>query len=127
MLASWVQQCAFDPPQVSVAVNKQRDVLSWLTDGAQFVVNVIPEGGKTLVSHFGKGFEPGQPVFEGLEVTREREAPPVLLASHAYLVCHVANRVDVGDHVLVIARVTAGAVLHEGKPTVHVRKSGLRY
>jgi flavin reductase (DIM6/NTAB) family NADH-FMN oxidoreductase RutF len=42
-------------------------------------------------------------------------------------VCHVANRVDVGDHVLVIARVTAGAVLHEGKPTVHVRKSGLRY
>jgi flavin reductase (DIM6/NTAB) family NADH-FMN oxidoreductase RutF len=127
MLASWVQQCSFDPPQVSVAVNKQRDVLEWLTDGAPFVLNVIPEGGKALVSHFGKGFEPGQPAFTGLEVTRERETPPVLSASHAYLVCRVVNRVDAGDHVLVIARLTAGAVLHDGKPTVHVRKNGLRY
>ena len=79
------------------------------------------------MAHFGKGFEPGQPAFTGLEVARERETPPVLLASHAYLVCRVVNRVDAGDHVLVIARVTAGAVLHDGKPTVHVRKNGLRY
>jgi flavin reductase (DIM6/NTAB) family NADH-FMN oxidoreductase RutF len=127
MLASWVQQCSFDPPQVSVAVNKQRDVLEWLTDCATFALNVIPEGGKALVSHFGKGFERGEPAFKGLEVSRERETPPVLLASHAYLVCRVVNRVDAGDHILVIAHVTAGAVLHEGKPTVHVRKNGLRY
>src|SRR6266542_1498351 len=80
MLASWVQQCSFDPPQVSVGVNKQRDALEWLTDGAPFVLNVIPEGGKALVAHFGKGFEPGQPAFTGLEVARERETPPVLLA-----------------------------------------------
>jgi flavin reductase (DIM6/NTAB) family NADH-FMN oxidoreductase RutF len=127
MLASWVQQCSFDPPQVTVAVNKQRDVLEWLTDGAPFVLNVLPEGGKALVAHFGKGFEAGQPAFQDLEVSRERETPPVLLASHAYLVCRVVNRVDAGDHVIVIARVTAGAVLHDGKPTVHVRKNGLRY
>src|SRR4051794_26956560 len=68
MLASWVQQCSFDPPQVSVAVNKQRDVLERLLDGAPFVLNVIPEGGKSLVAHFGKGFDPGQPAFVGLEV-----------------------------------------------------------
>ena len=30
MLASWVQQCSFDPPQVTVAVNKERDVLDAL-------------------------------------------------------------------------------------------------
>jgi flavin reductase (DIM6/NTAB) family NADH-FMN oxidoreductase RutF len=127
MLASWVQQCSFDPPQVSVAVNKARDVLGWLAEGAVFVLNVLPEGGKTLVSHFGKGFAPGEPAFTGLELARERGAPPVLLAAHAYLVCHVVGRADAGDHVLVIARVTAGAVLHDGKPTVHVRKNGLRY
>jgi flavin reductase (DIM6/NTAB) family NADH-FMN oxidoreductase RutF len=127
MLASWVQQCSFDPPQVSVAVNKARDVLEWLPDGATFVLNVVPEGGKQLVAHFGKGFAPGESAFEGLEVVRERDAPPVLLSAHAYLVCRAAARVDAGDHVLVIGRVTAGAVLHEGKPTVHTRKNGLRY
>ncbi|MBN9119594.1 MAG: flavin reductase [Planctomycetes bacterium] len=126
-LVSWAQQCSFDPPQVSVAVNRSGGALDLLPDGAPFVLNVIPEGGKALIAHFGKGFAPGEPAFDGLEVIREREIPPVLLASHAYLVCRVANRFDAGDHVLVIGRVTAGAVLHDGKPTTHVRKSGLRY
>ncbi|MBA4186851.1 MAG: flavin reductase family protein [Planctomycetaceae bacterium] len=127
MLASWVQQCSFDPPQVSVAVRSGRYILDWLSDGASFVVNVIPEGGKALIAHFGKGFEPGEPAFEGLDVRREGETPPVLLASHAYVECRVVNRIDVGDHVLVIGRVVAGALQHHGGPIVHVRKNGLRY
>jgi flavin reductase (DIM6/NTAB) family NADH-FMN oxidoreductase RutF len=127
MLTSWVQQCSFDPPQVSVALRKDRDLLGWLVDGAAFVLNVLPEGAKGLIGHFGKGFEPGEPAFAGLKVARERDTPPVLLDAHAYLVCRVASRVDVGDHVLVIGRVVAGAILHDGKPTVHVRKNGLRY
>jgi flavin reductase (DIM6/NTAB) family NADH-FMN oxidoreductase RutF len=127
LLVSWVQQCSFDPPQVSVALNKNRDALEWLADGATFALNIIPEGGKSLVAHFGKGFAPGEPAFEGLKVTRERDMPPVLLAAHAYLVCQAVNRVDGGDHMLVIGRVIAGAVLHDGKPTVHLRKNGLRY
>ena len=127
MLASWVQQCSFDPPQVSVALNKERDVLDWLADGAAFVLNILPEGSKGLVGHFGKGFDAGEPAFEGLKVCRERAAAPVLLAAHAYLACRVAGRFDAGDHVLVVGRVTAGAVLNPGHPTVHVRKNGLKY
>ena len=127
MLASWVQQCSFEPPQISLAVNKERDVLEWLQDGVAFALNVIPEGGKALVAHFGKGFEAGQPAFAGLDVRRDGESPPVLLSAHAYLVCRVVKRVDAGDHVLVIGRVVAGDILHAGYPTVHVRKSGLKY
>src|SRR5262245_10359658 len=123
MLTSWVQQCSFDPPQISVALRKGRDVLAWLADGAAFVLNILPEGAKALVSHFGKGFEPGQPAFEGVKVARERESAPVLLEAHAYLSCRVVGRFETGDHVLVIARVQGGAVLNEGKPTVHVRKN----
>lgn len=127
MLASWVQQCSFDPPQVSVAVRKGRYVLDWLTDGAAFVVNVIPEHGKPLIAHFGKGFEPGEAAFEGLEVRREGDTPPVLLASHAYVECRVAGHLDAGDHVLVIGRVVGGKLLHQGGPILHVRKNGLKY
>ena len=128
MLTSWVQQCSFDPPQISVALRKGRDVLDWLSQGASFVLNVLPEGAKGLISHFGKGFELGQPAFEGVKVARERGTAPVLLASHAYLACRVVAQFDAGgDHVLVIGRVQAGAVLSEGKPTVHIRKNGLKY
>ena len=73
MLASWVQQCSFDPPQVSVALHKGRTLVEWLTEGADFTLNILPEGGKALVAHFGKGFELDQPAFEGLELRRTGE------------------------------------------------------
>jgi flavin reductase (DIM6/NTAB) family NADH-FMN oxidoreductase RutF len=127
MLASWVQQCSFDPPLLTAAVRNGRDVLTWLEEGSAFTVNVIPEGGKALVAHFGKGFELDEPAFEGLDVSREGSGPPVLKAAHAYIACRVIKRVEAGDHTLVIGRAIEGKVLHAGHPTVHVRKNGLKY
>ena len=122
MLASWVQQCSFQPPQVTVAVNKERFILEWLADGMPFTINVISEGQINLKKHFGRGFAPGEPAFHGLEVTHTGTGAAILKEAHAYLDCRVAARVDAGDHVLVIGEVVGGAVLHEGKPSVHVRK-----
>jgi flavin reductase (DIM6/NTAB) family NADH-FMN oxidoreductase RutF len=92
-----------------------------------FTVNVIPEGGKKLIAHFGKGFELGEPAFEGLEVRRDAETPPILHSAHAYLACRVNQLLDVGDHMLVVGGVVAGAVLQPGQPSIHVRKNGLNY
>src|SRR5205085_6245954 len=36
MLVSWVQQRSFAPPLVSAAIQRGRDILSWLPDGAPF-------------------------------------------------------------------------------------------
>jgi flavin reductase (DIM6/NTAB) family NADH-FMN oxidoreductase RutF len=127
MLASWVQQCSFDPPQLSAAFSKERWVLDWLKDGAVFAVNILGEGQKSLLAHFGKGFARGEPAFEGLEVRRLGEAAPMLLAAQAYLDCRVAGRFDTGDHVLVLGRVIGGEVFHDGRPATHVRKSGAHY
>lgn len=127
MLASWIQQCSFEPPQVSVAIRKDRDVLAWLEPEAPFTVNILDETQTEMLVHFGRGFALGVPAFEGLEVERPDGAPPVLTESLAYLECRVSHRCGVGDHELVIGRVVAGRLLDEGKPMVHVRKSGMHY
>lgn len=127
MLASWVQQCAFDPPQIVAAFAKDRWVLDWLTTGAAFGVNVLGEGQKPLLSHFGKGFALGEPAFEGLDVKRDGPAAPMLLAAHAYLDCRVTQKCEVSDHVLVIGQVVGGSVLNDSRPATHVRKSGKHY
>ncbi|HUR53850.1 MAG TPA: flavin reductase family protein [Gemmataceae bacterium] len=127
MLASWVQQCSFDPPQVSAAIRKGRYVLDWLTGGAVFTVNVLPEGDKKLIAHFGKGFDESEAAFAGLEARRDGATAPVLEAAHAYLDCRVAAAHDVGDHVLVVGRVVGGAVQSDARPATHVRKSGKHY
>src|SRR5580693_4015629 len=63
MLASWVQQCSFEPPQVVIGMNKKRFVLDWLHAGSPIGVNILGEGQKDLIGHFGKGFDPGHPAF----------------------------------------------------------------
>ena len=127
MLASWVQQCSFDPPRIVAAFSKDRWVLPWLVPGAALAVNVLAEGQKNLMGHFGKGFGPGEPAFNGLDVIRQDDAAPVLAEAHAWLDCRVAATFDAGDHLLVTATVVNGAVRSDARPATHVRKSGKHY
>src|SRR5579872_4482658 len=54
-LVIWVQQCSFEPPMVSVAIRKGRDIVDQLKDGASFALNILADGQKELLAHFGKG------------------------------------------------------------------------
>ncbi len=127
MLASWVQQCAFNPPCVSLAIKQGRPVGPWLQPGAVLTVNVLDDSQTDLLIHFGKGFALDQPAFDGLEVERRPDAAPVLMESLAYLDCRVTARYPVADHELIVGEVIGGRLLGEGHPMVHIRKSGMHY
>ena len=127
MLASWVQQCSFDPPQISLAIRNERDLLAWLTPDTAFTVNILDDTQTDMIVHFGKGFALGEPAFTGLDIDRPGGAPPVLCEALAYLECRVVARHAAGDHDLILGRVVAGQLFSEGHPMVHVRKSGMHY
>jgi flavin reductase (DIM6/NTAB) family NADH-FMN oxidoreductase RutF len=126
-LASWVQQCSFEPFQVSVAVKNGRAVADWLTPGAPFVVNILEEDQTDLIVQFGKGFALEEPAFTGLAVDRSAAGAPVLTESLAFLDCRVAGRFSAGDHELFVGRLVGGRLLNEGRPMLHVRKNGAHY
>ena len=127
MLASWVQQCSFEPPQVTLAVKPGRYAGDLLTEKSAFVVNVLAAGEADLMKHFGKGFGSGEPAFTGLDIYHTDSGVPVLRAALAHLDCRVTSRFGAGDHDLIIGRVVAGGLHSEGPPAVHVRKSGAHY
>ena len=127
ILASWVQQCSFEPPQVSVAVKPGRDIAGLLTTGAGFTLNILDDTQTDMIVHFGKGFKLSEPAFGGLEVDRLQQSGPVLREALAYLECKVTDRFSAGDHDLIIGKVIGGDMLNEGHPMVHIRKSGLHY
>jgi flavin reductase (DIM6/NTAB) family NADH-FMN oxidoreductase RutF len=127
VLASWLQQCSFDPPQITMAISPKRYVSSWLTDGVPFVVNVLDSTQTDMIAHFGKGFAAGMPAFTGLDTEPSPSGPPILTDALAYLECRVVSRCSGGDHDLIIGRIVSGRVLDEGQPMVHVRKSGMHY
>lgn len=127
MLASWVQQCSFQPPRLTVAIHPDRDVARILKAGASFTLNILESSQTDMVAHFGKGFGPGEEPFRNVAVLRQEGRAAVLSEALAYLECTVVERVKAGDHDLFIADVSAGQLLDEGQPMVHIRKNGLHY
>jgi flavin reductase (DIM6/NTAB) family NADH-FMN oxidoreductase RutF len=128
MLSSWVMQAGFEPPMISVGVKLGRYVCDWLTEGQPFVLNLVGEGQSSLLKHFGKGFEPRAPAFEGLAVSHCARGVPLLKDAVGHLECEPVRHVDSGDHRIFLAKVVRGRLSHsELAPMVHVRKSGAKY
>ncbi len=127
MLTSWVQQCSFDPPQVTVAVERTRTVNDLLGTGAHFVLNLLGEGQADLLKAFSKGFEASRSALSELDAGRRAGAVPVLRDALGHLTCVVVGRFPAGDHDVIVARIESGGLHRDGSPAVHVRKNGLKY
>jgi flavin reductase (DIM6/NTAB) family NADH-FMN oxidoreductase RutF len=127
MLASWVQQCSFHPPQITLAINPQRPIATLLEQEVAFTLNILDSDQTDMIVHFGRGFPLQDDAFKGLEVDRSGAGGPVLAEALAVLECRIVERMSAGDHDLVIAQIEAGRLLGEGQPMVHIRKNGFHY
>jgi flavin reductase (DIM6/NTAB) family NADH-FMN oxidoreductase RutF len=128
MMVSWVQQAAFDPPAVSVAVQKDRPIRGALRAGAKFALAVLGEGDSALMKKYARGIPPGQDPFDGVDVLQTPAGIPVPSGALAWLECAVINTFEIGaDHELLAARVVDGALLREGASFTHLRGNGFHY
>lgn len=130
LLASWIQQASFEPPQVTVAVNKSRYLVDWLKKGSPVTINQVAKGDSTLFKHFGKGFDPDVEAFVGLDCTTGTSGLPMLKAAMTSMEGEITGRMDSGDHVVFLITLT-NAVAHcdvaQFEPFVHLRKNGFSY
>lgn len=127
-LASWVQQAGFEPPAVTVAVQKERTVQEVIRSSGHFCVHVLGPNSMQFMKHFGKGFAPGEDAFAGLETTAGHGGVPVLAGAHATLQCELLGESAWSDHVIFCGAVRAGGCPDiDETPVAHVRKNGLSY
>lgn len=128
MLGSFVQQAAFDPPSVALAIGKDRDIRQLILATKRVALCVIAEGDTDLMRRFARPRPPEEDAFEGLEVFDAPSGLPICAGALAWLDCDVVQTVDFGAcHELFIARVTAGGLLREGKSFTHLRGNGFHY
>jgi flavin reductase (DIM6/NTAB) family NADH-FMN oxidoreductase RutF len=100
------EQASFQPPQVTVAVNKSRYLNEWMSIGAPLTLNQVAKGDTTLFRHFGKGFEPDADAFNGISTQAGRNGLPVLSAAMTSLEGTVTGRMEAGDHVIYLVTLT---------------------
>jgi flavin reductase (DIM6/NTAB) family NADH-FMN oxidoreductase RutF len=128
MLTSWISQAAFEPPMLSVAVKKERAILSSLAPNSSFVVNVLSKSNMDVYKNFAKPYTAELDRYEGLNVDVDSNGNPILIDAVAYLSCTVRSHAEAGDHVLILAEINNGAPLQiEHEPMVHLRKNGFQY
>ncbi|MEM9771168.1 MAG: diflavin flavoprotein [Cyanobacteria bacterium P01_D01_bin.73] len=127
MLASWVSQATFSPPGLTVAVAKERAVEALMSEGDDFVINVLPED-SALSRKFMRDYEPGEDRFKDLDTEMADNGCRIISGASAYMECKVAQRMECGDHWVTYAIAKQGNVLNSNALTaLHHRKSGSHY
>ncbi|MFQ5483081.1 MAG: flavin reductase family protein, partial [Nitrospinaceae bacterium] len=96
VLASWVNQGAFDPPMVTVALATVRPARLLVEASGVFILNILGQESKALLKHFFKAPEPGVSVFHGLKVSKGLQDVKIISDAVSYLECRVAGQTRLG-------------------------------
>jgi flavin reductase (DIM6/NTAB) family NADH-FMN oxidoreductase RutF len=127
VLASWVNQCSFDPPALTVALGMTRQARLLVEASQAFIVNVLGKDSNDLMKHFFKAPAPGVSVFDGLKVSKGFHDIQVLRDAVACVECELREQTVFGDHVVYVGEIVSGKILKGGDPYFHVRDNGFNY
>lgn len=128
LLATWINQASFQPPTLTIAVNKERPALKELTAGSDFTINIISKNNMDVFKAFAKPAQTAEERFDGLKMQQSCSCGPIFSEAVAYLDCRVASSMDAGDHVVLLAEVIGGAMLNaDDQPMNHLRQNGFQY
>ena len=127
-LASFVQQVSFDPLLLCLAVRPGRPAYDLIKSGQPFSINVVGDHETRYLKHFWSGYDPAQNPFAEVPHRIEESGTVTIEAAKAVVEAKLVDSVQPGDHEVLFVEVLGSRILHdEGKPMVHLRKSGLDY
>lgn len=92
---------SLDPPVISVCVAKSGRVFPTLSGSDHFAINILSADQKDLALHFSSNVENR---FIDTDWT-PGHAAPLLPGASAHLDCTVHDRIDAGDHEILLGRV----------------------
>jgi flavin reductase (DIM6/NTAB) family NADH-FMN oxidoreductase RutF len=128
LLVSWVQQAAFTPPAVTIAMAKDRFARRLIDAGGAFALSILPKGDTALMKKYARGIPEGDDPFVGVSIGHTPAGAIYLADSLAWLECRLLKTCDFGgDHDIFIAQITAGHLLKDEPSFTHIRGNGFHY
>ena len=124
VLASWVNQCSFDPPEVTISLGQMRNARLLIESSEAFIVNVLGKVSKDLMKHFFKSHEGS--VFDGLKTRKGIEGIRILMDAVSYLECRLSDAVVSGDHIVYFRVLVVRKMRKGGETSLHVRDNGFK-
>ncbi len=102
---------SIDPPLIAVAVERGAGSAALLADADCFAVNFLSEAQAEHSLAFARHWEHRTDTWERFAAEEDADGVPLLQGTAGAFSARVRDRIDVGDHILVIGEVTA---IHQG-------------
>ncbi len=121
LLSPWVAQVNLDPPTLGVSLPANSALANLIGSGSPFVVSILRAGQKTLAEQFLDG---DQGIGDGHLLAQAENGVPYLADALSILECEHAGSVEnLGDHTVLLGKVTAARMLADGHPLT-LRQTG---
>ncbi|WPP53111.1 flavin reductase family protein [Catalinimonas niigatensis] len=124
---SWVSQASFDPPLVTVAVNKESDLHETIGKSRVFAVNIVGKEGGDMLSSFAKDSLVEGNKINGFSFSEGDTGSPILEDVPAYFECELREEVTIGDHSIFVGEVVGGATRDEDAVPLTEWEADLHY
>lgn len=107
------------PPRVTVAVRRDHPACELLQASGTFAVNFLGEAQRDLCRRFAEVVDDTRRLFDEVEYSRGvSSGAPILERALGFVECQVAETLESGDHLVILAEILDGGSLNDGKPLV---------
>jgi len=120
--AAWVMQVSFDPLMLALSINRRHSSYALLKAGGGFTVNVLRQGQEELARHFGQPASVDK--LAQVPWHESRRGAPLLDDALAWFECEFVRECPAGDHLVVIGRVSDGALRSPDAQPMNYRDTG---
>lgn len=129
VLVGWVQQVCFEPPMVSISIQKGTPIMPLISESRQFGLCQVGEDDRVMVRKFGGQADLGDDPFLGQQLIKPLLPKlPILAAAKSYLELELVCHMDVeGDHDVFVGTVRNAGFQAPFTPAVHIREDGMVY
>ena len=126
IVANWVSQVSFSPTLLSVSIEEDSDMKSYIELSNYFSVNMLSKESIQVAKAFLKKSVSNGTSINGHDVTLTTHGSPYLTHALASLECKIVNSIVVGDHVLFLGEIVEAVSQGAGK-ILTLEETGWKY
>jgi flavin reductase (DIM6/NTAB) family NADH-FMN oxidoreductase RutF len=121
MTANSFNSVSLEPPLVSICVDEESRLLSFLKTQRRFGVSILKDSQQAISEHFATGEQgPEADARLGIRYRWTASGIPVLEDALAHFICNVVSEYQAGDHTIFLGEVES-AEFAEGQPLLYFR------
>jgi flavin reductase (DIM6/NTAB) family NADH-FMN oxidoreductase RutF len=111
-VVSWVSQCSFEPPMVTVALKNDSDLNETVQKTRHFAINTLGKADVPMIKAFADDTKVEGNRINGFAFKEGKTGSPVFESVPSYFECEVEQVHHIGgDHTLIVAKVVESKVI----------------